>query len=53
MVFDSEWFPDVTVSHDGKQNPDLSTSDLRDIAHSHIDEDEIVLAASLCRERIL
>ena len=47
MVFDSEWFPDVTVSHDGKQNPDLSTSDLRDIAHSHIDEDEIVLAASL------
>lgn len=47
MIFDSEWFPNVTVSHDGKQNPKLSTSDLRNIAHSHIDEDEIVLAASL------
>lgn len=47
MIFDSEWFPNISVSHDGKRNPDLSTSDLRDIAHSHINEDEIVLAASL------
>ena len=47
MVFDNEWFPDVSVSHDGKRNPELSTSDLRNIAHSHIGENEIVLAASL------
>ena len=47
MVFDSEWFPDITVTHDGKQNPELTQSDLRDIAHSHIGEDEIVLAANL------
>lgn len=47
MVFNSNWFPDITVTHDGKRNPELTTSDLRRIAHSHIGEDEIVLAASL------
>ena len=47
MIFDNKWFPDVSVSHDGKQNPELSTSDLRKIAHSHIGENEIVIAASL------
>lgn len=47
MVFDSEWFPDITVTHDGKRNPELTISDLHDIAHSHVINDEIVLAASL------
>lgn len=47
MVFDREWFPDITVAHDGKKNPELTPSDLRNIAHSHVGEDEIVLAASL------
>lgn len=47
MVFDSEWFPDIIVTHDGKQTPELTISDLRNIAHSCIGEDEIVLAASL------
>ena len=47
MVFDDEWFPNVNAAHDGKSSPELSTSDLRNIAHSHIGEDEIVLAASL------
>lgn len=46
VVFDSEWFPDIDVSQKEK-NPGLSMSDLHDIAHSHIKEDEIVLAASL------
>lgn len=45
--FDSEWFPNITVSYDGKRDPKLSVSNLRNIAHSHIGEDEIVLAASL------
>lgn len=47
MVFNSEWFPDITVTHDGKRTPELTTSDLHNIAHSHIGKDEIVLAASL------
>ena len=47
MVFDSEWFPNIIVTHDGKQTPELTISDLRNIAHSCIGEDEIVLATSL------
>ena len=47
MVFDDEWFPNVNATHDGKSSPELSESDLHSIAHSHIGEDEIVLAASL------
>ncbi len=47
MVFDDEWFPNVNASHDGKSSPELSTSDLHNIAHSHVGKDEIVLAASL------
>lgn len=34
-------------THDGKRNPELTTSDLRKIAHSCVGEDEIALAASL------
>ncbi len=47
MIFDPEWFPDVTVSHDGNRNPNLTITDLRSIAHSQIDESEVVLAACL------
>lgn len=47
MIFDNNWFPDITASHDGKRNPELTTSDLLDIVHAHIGEDEVVLAASL------
>lgn len=47
MVFDSKWFPIVTVTHDGKREPELSASDLHHIAHAHINDNEIVLAASL------
>ena len=47
MVFDDEWFPNVNATHDGKSSPELSTSDLHNIAHSHVGEDEIVLAACL------
>lgn len=47
MVFDSEWFPDIDISRKTKKMSGLSISDLHDIAHSHIMEDEIVLAASL------
>ena len=47
MVFDDEWFPDINATHDGKSSPEVSTSDLHNIAHSHVNEDEIVLAASL------
>lgn len=38
---------DTTVSHDRKQNPELSPFDLRNIVHSHIGKDEIVPKASL------
>lgn len=38
MVFDSNWLPDVTVSHDGKSDPHFTTSDLHKIVHSHIGE---------------
>lgn len=47
MIFDREWFPDITITHDGKPNPELTRFDLRNIAHSNIGEDELVLAASL------
>lgn len=47
MIFDEEWFPNVAVSHDNKINPDLTSDDLRNLVHSHIGEDEAVLAASL------
>lgn len=47
MVFDCDWLPDVTDSLDGKRNPNFTISDLHEIVHSHIGEDEIVLAASL------
>jgi len=47
MVFDGEWFPEITVNYDGKKNMELTISDLHNIVHSHIGEDEIVLAANL------
>lgn len=47
MVFDNKWFPDVTVTHDGKRVPELTASDLHHIAHAQVNDDEIVLAASL------
>ena len=48
MVFDSKWFPDITVgSHDRGKDSELTTSDLHHIAHSHVNDYEIVLAASL------
>ena len=47
MIFDAEWFPDVTVTHEGKHKLELSISDFRNIVRSHIGEDEVVLAANL------
>ena len=47
MVFDDKWFPDISVTHDGRLQPELSESDLCNIAHAHVDENELVLAASL------
>ena len=47
MVFNSEWFPDITVTYDGKKVPSLTPSDLRHIVHANVNDDEIVLAASL------
>jgi hypothetical protein len=47
MVFDSKWFPDITVTHDGEKEPELTTSTLHHIVHSHVCDDEIVLAACL------
>lgn len=45
MVFDSEWLPDL--NHDGELKYELESFNLHNIVHSHIMEDEIVLAASL------
>ena len=47
MIFDNEWFPEVTVTYDGKTNHELSIQDLHAIAHSHVDEGEIVVSARL------
>ena len=48
MVFDSKWFPNIFVgSHDRRKDSELTTSDLHHIAHSHVNDNEIVLAASL------
>ena len=47
MVFNSEWFPDITVNHKGNTVPELAMSDLHQIVHAYVNDDEIVLAANL------
>lgn len=47
MVFNEGWFPEITVTSDGKRQPELTASDFHRIAHSFVDDDETVLAASL------
>lgn len=44
MVYDNEWFPDISASYSKDTDSELSTTKLHDIAHSHVCEDEIVLA---------
>lgn len=47
MVFNNNWFPDFSVTHTDNKDLEIPTSDLHHIVHSHISDDEIVLAASL------
>lgn len=47
MVFDNEWFPEVLSTCDGNKKQELTLSNLHDIVHSHVGEEELVLAANL------
>ncbi len=45
--FDKEWFPDVQTTYSTEKENGLSNEQLHDIAHAHISEGKVLLAASL------
>lgn len=45
--FDKKWFPDTHTAYNGEKESGLSNEQLHDIAHAHISEGNVLLAASL------
>lgn len=47
ISFDKEWFPDIRNTYNGEKESGLSNEQLHNIAHAHITEGNVLLAASL------
>ncbi|WMC91298.1 ATP-binding protein [Kineothrix sp. MB12-C1] len=45
--FNKEWFPDIPITYNGEKESGLYNEQLHDIAHAHITEGNVLLAASL------
>ena len=47
ITYDKEWFPEIVNPYNGEGTFELSEKEMQHIAHTHVNEGEIVLAATL------